>query len=104
MVVMLTFQGKNQPLRAKSAQHSGKLPQTKGHLVNDLKVRPNQPQGSNFAFKVRSSKKLHGWNRFWSRTFDVKDENLYYFSSPKKYHVALIDTSHWKCCQTFRAK
>jgi len=88
MVVLLTFQGKNQPLRAKSAQHSGKLPQTKGHLVNDLKVRPNQPQGSNFAFKVRSSKKLHGWNRFWSRTFDVKDENLYYVSSSEKYPVA----------------
>jgi hypothetical protein len=30
---------------------------------------------------------LHGWNRFWSRTFDVKDENLYYVSSSEKYPV-----------------
>src|SRR5436305_8567430 len=58
------------------------------HLVNDLKVRPNQPQGSNFAFKVRSIQKSYGWNRFWSRIFDVKDENLCYLFSSKKCPAA----------------
>src|SRR6266496_1276180 len=57
-------------------------------LVNDLKVRRNEPQCSNLAFKVRSSQKSYGWNRFWSRTFDVKDENLCSLFSSEKCPVA----------------
>ncbi len=64
------------PFRAKSVHPSVNLPSLLKSLVNDLKVRRNEPQCSNLAFKVRSSQKSYGWNRFWSRTFDVKDENL----------------------------
>jgi hypothetical protein len=40
------------------------------------------------ALKVRSIQKSHGWNRFWSRTLDVKDENLCYLFSFEKCPVA----------------
>ena len=53
-------------------------------VVIALKVRRNSPQCSNLAFKVRSIQKSHGWNRFWSRTLDVKDENLCYLFSSEK--------------------
>src|SRR5712691_1467791 len=58
-------------------------------VVNDLKVRPNQPEGSNFAFKVRSRQKPHGWIRSWSRGFDVRDENLCHLFSPEKCPVVM---------------
>src|SRR5258708_36067158 len=34
---------------------------------NELKVRRNEPEGSNFAFKVRSNSEQHGLYRFRSR-------------------------------------
>src|SRR5436305_3287719 len=58
-------------------------------VVNDLKVRPNQPEGSDLAFKVRSRQKPHGWSRFWSREFDVRDENLCHLFSPEKCPVVM---------------
>ena len=87
MAVLLTIQGKCAGLRAKSAHISSHLPTML--LVNDLKVRPNQPEGSNFAFKVRSRQKPHGWSRFWSRGFDVRDENLCHLFSPEKCPVVM---------------
>src|SRR5947209_19917069 len=45
---------------------------------------PNEPEGSNLAFKVRSIQKSHGWNRFWSRTLEVKDETLCSLFSSEK--------------------
>ena len=73
-------------------------------VVNDVKVRRNSLQWSNCALKVRSIQKPHGWNRFWSRPFDVKDENLYYVSSSEKRSVAWKEAGHWKWCRTFNAK
>ena len=58
-------------------------------LINDVKVRRNQPEGSNVAFKVRSIQKPHGWSRFWSRGFDGRDENLCHLSSPEKCPVVM---------------
>ena len=73
-------------------------------VVIALKVRRNSPQCSNLAFKVRSIQKSHGWNRFWSRTLDVKDENLCYLFSSEKCPIAWKEVGHWKWCRTFSAK
>jgi len=48
-------------------------------------VSKTQPSGKN---TLSLAAMHHGWNRFWSRTFDVKDENLYYVSSSEKCPVA----------------
>src|SRR3989442_14079196 len=73
-------------------------------LVNALKVRRNEPEGSILAFKVRSIQKSHGWNRFWSRTLDVKDENLCHLFSFEKCSVARKEAGHWKWRRTFSQK
>jgi len=48
-------------------------------------VSKTQPSGKN---TLSLAAMHHGWNRFWSRTFDVKDENLCYLFSTEKYSVA----------------
>ena len=62
---------------------------SKNYMVNALKVRRNQPEASNFAFKVRSIQKPHGWSRFWSRGFGVRDEHLCHLFSPEKCPVVV---------------
>ena len=52
-VPVLKIEGNFSRLRARPAHFVGHLPVGPGVLVNDLKVRQNRPQGSNFAFKVR---------------------------------------------------
>jgi hypothetical protein len=88
MVVLLMIRVKCSCLRAKSAKVSGHLP-TSADLVIALKVRRNQPEASNFAFEVRSIQKPHGWSRFWSRGFDVRDENLCHLFSTEKCPVVV---------------
>jgi hypothetical protein len=48
-MIQITFP----PFGTKSVHPSVNLPTFEEHMVNDLKVRQNRPQGSNFAFKVR---------------------------------------------------
>src|SRR5260370_41919802 len=86
----------SQPINGCAAQHSGQLLMFEGkscshgrsftscHLVNDLKVRRDRPQGSNCALKVRSSKNLHGRSRFWSQCLPAKNGSLCCFFYDEK--------------------
>src|SRR6266487_576308 len=58
-------------------------------LVNDLKVRRNQPQGSNLAFKVRSRQSLCGSSRSRSGICQGTNGNLYGIFSLEKSSVVM---------------
>src|SRR5260370_239753 len=58
-------------------------------LVNDLKVRQNQPQGSNLAFKVRSSQNLRGSCRSRGGRCQGTNGNLYGIFSIEKSSVVM---------------
>src|SRR5258706_14925249 len=72
-------------------------------MVNDLKVRRNQPQGSNFAFKVRSSQNLRGSCRSRGRRCQGTNGNSSYIFSAEKSSVIIKCSRVWKWCRTFGA-
>ena len=72
-------------------------------LVNDLKVRRNQPQSSNFAFKVRASKNLRGLCRSRGGRCQGTNGNSSYIFSAEKCTFIIKYSKVWKWCRTFSA-
>src|SRR5439155_24805797 len=73
-------------------------------LVIDLKVRRNQPQSSNFAFKVRASKNLRGSCRSWGGRCRRTNGNSSYIFSAEECTFIIKYSKVWKWCRTFRSK
>jgi hypothetical protein len=76
---------------------------TSQYLVIDLKVRQDRPQGSNFAFKVRSSKNLRGSCRSRGGRCRGTNGNSSYIFSAEKCAVIIKYSKVWKWCRTFSA-
>ena len=113
MAELLNLQGKCQPLRAKPAHFVSHLPiptsieeptpQFTTQVVIDLNVRRNQPQCSNFAFKVRASKNLRSSCRSRGERCLGANGNSSYIFSTVKYTVIIKYSKVWKWCRTFSA-
>src|SRR2546421_10710687 len=72
-------------------------------VVIDLKVRPNQPQWSNVAFKVRASQNLRGSCRSRGGRCQGTNGNSSYIFSTEKYTVIIKYSKVWKWCRTLSA-
>ncbi len=94
---MLTFEGQTCSLRRAFTTSFRRL------LVIDLNVRRNQPQCSNFAFKVRASKNLRGSCRSRGGGCQGTNGNSSYIFSTEKYTVIIKYSKVWKWCRTFSA-
>src|SRR6266446_7317752 len=73
-------------------------------MVNRLKVRRNQPQCSNVAFKVRASKNLRGSCRSRGGRCQGTNGNSSYIFSAEKCTFIIKYSKVWKWCRTFRSK
>ncbi len=96
--------GKCSCLRAKAANPSGHLPPAKKCMVNDLKVRRNQPQGSNLAFKVRSRQSLCGSSRSRSGRCQGTNGNLSGIFSLEKSSVVMCMSQRVEVVSNLRVR
>jgi hypothetical protein len=105
MAVLLTIRGKCSCLRAKSAHVVGHLPPSPAVrcVVNDLNVRRNRPQRSNFALKIRPTDNLPDSCRSRDRSCLGANGNSPYLFSAEKYPCITKYSQVWKSCRTLGA-
>ena len=76
---------------------------SKSNLVIDLNIRRNQPQCSNFAFKVQTSKNLCGLCGSRGGRCQGANGNSSHIFSAAKYIFIIKYSKAWRWCRTFSA-